>query len=158
MLTAMTPIAKPPILARIAFLIVAAISLAGCVSTFDNHGYVPPEDELAQIEVGRDTRETVAEAVGRPSTSGVVRDEAWFYTAYRIENYAFRAPTVVERDVLAISFNERGVVSNIERFGLEDGRIVTLSRRVTETSVRDNGLLRQIMTNFGRFNVADVIN
>lgn len=151
-------IALTPTLHRLFIVILAAIGLAGCVATFDNHGYVPPEDQLALIEVGRDTRESVAEAVGRPATSGVIRDEAWFYTAYRIENYAYRAPQVVERDILAISFSDSGVVTNIERFGLEDGRVVPLSRRVTDSSVTDNGFLRQILANFGRVNIADFVN
>ena len=35
-----------------------------------------------------------------------------------------------ERQVVAISFNESGTVTNVERFGLERGQIVVLSRRV----------------------------
>ena len=136
-------------------LLAAALSLglAACAATFSNHGYVPPEAELQQISVGVDTRETVAEAVGRPSTSGVLRDEAWIYSAYRVRNYTYQEPQVIERDVVAISFDAAGRVSNVERFGLEDGRIVQLSRRVTETTVRDLGFFRQLMRNLGRFDL-----
>jgi outer membrane protein assembly factor BamE (lipoprotein component of BamABCDE complex) len=133
-----------------------ALGLVACAATFDNHGYVPPPEELAAVDVG-DSRESVAETVGTPGAAGVMRDEAWLYTAYRMRNYAYRAPEVVERDIIAISFDGRGRVSNIEEFGLEDGQIIQLSRRVTTSSVREVSFLRQILSNFGRINVADAL-
>jgi outer membrane protein assembly factor BamE (lipoprotein component of BamABCDE complex) len=95
----------------------------------------------------------VEETIGTPAASGVLRNEAWIYSAYRVRNFAYQAPEVVERDVVAISFDADGVVSNIERFGLEDGQVIQLSRRVTETSVRDLGFFRQLMRNLGRFDL-----
>ena len=142
----------------ISMVLVLAMSwgIAACSATFTNHGYVPPEEDLALVAVGA-SRDEVIELVGRPGSAGVIRDEAWFYTQYRVRNYTYNAPEVIERDIVAISFTDAGRVSNIERFGLEDGQIVQLSRRVTEASVRDSGFLRQILSNFGRINIADAI-
>jgi hypothetical protein len=86
------------------------------------------------------------------------RDEAWIYSAYRVRNYTYQAPQVVERDVVAISFDADGVVSNVERFGLEDGQLVQLSRRTTESSVRDLGFFRQLMRNLGRVDLGALGN
>lgn len=132
-----------------------ATLLVACSATFTNHGFVPPEPELAQVELG-DTREAVAEKIGRPATSGVLRDEAWVYTAYRVRNYAYQSPQVIEREVVAVSFDGSGRVSNVERFGLEAGRVVELSRRVTETSVRDLGFFRQLLRNLGRVDLTEL--
>ena len=131
-----------------------ALGLAGCAATFTNHGYFPPPEELAEVDIG-DTREAVIEAIGTPGSAGVMRDEAWFYTAYRLRNYAYRAPEITERQILAVSFDGRGRVSNIEEFGLEDGQIVQLSRRVTTSSVREISFLASILSNFGRINIGD---
>lgn len=150
-------IAVSPYFRRAAALVLIIFCLSACAATFQNHGYIPLEEDLATLQVGVDTRDTVAEAVGRPSAAGVIRDEAWFYTAYRVRNFAYRAPAVIERDIVAISFDGQGRVANIERFGLEDGLIVLLSRRVTETSVSSPGFLRQILSNFGRISVADFV-
>lgn len=139
--------------ARVAAPILLAAMLAACSATYTNHGFVPPDQELEQILVGVDTRGTVEETIGTPAASGVLRNEAWIYSAYRVRNFAYQAPEVVERDVVAISFDADGVVSNIERFGLEDGQVIQLSRRVTETSVRDLGFFRQLMRNLGRFDL-----
>ena len=56
---------------------------------------------------------------------------------------------------MAISFDDTDAIANIERFGLEDGRIVPLSRRVTDSSVVENGFLRQLLGNIGNFNPAN---
>jgi outer membrane protein assembly factor BamE (lipoprotein component of BamABCDE complex) len=130
--------------------------LAACAATYTNHGYVPPADVLAEIATGA-SRDQVAELAGSPGSAGVVRDEAWFYTQYRVRNFTYNAPQVIERDIVAISFSDAGRVTNIERFGLEDGQIIQLSRRVTESSVRDVSFLSQILSNFGRINLGDAI-
>jgi len=130
------------------------IGLSACSATINNHGYVPPPEDLAEVSIG-DSRDAVAEAIGTPGAAGVMRDEAWLYTAYRIRNFAYQAPEVTEREVLAVSFDGRGRVSNIERFGLEDGQVIELSRRVTTSSVREVTFFGQLLRNFGRINVLD---
>jgi outer membrane protein assembly factor BamE (lipoprotein component of BamABCDE complex) len=139
---------------RLGLAVALGLGLAACSATYDNHGYVPPATDLAEISVG-DTREDVAAQVGRPSAAGVMRDEAWFYTAYRIRNYTYRAPEVIERDIVAISFDSGGRVENVERFGLEDGQVIQLSRRVTETTVQNQGFFQQLLSNFGRIGFAE---
>lgn len=133
------------------------VVLAGCATQYRNHGYVPHEDELSNIVVGVDTRDSVAESIGTPSTGGVLNDSGYYYVHSKVQHYAYRAPTVVERQVLAITFDKRGVVRNIERFGLSDGNVVPLSRRVTESSVVDKSFLRQLLGNLGRFTAGDFI-
>lgn len=137
--------------------IALAGGLAACSATHTNHGYVPPPELLSEIGIGA-SRDLVSEVAGAPGIGGVMRDEAWFYTQYRVRNYAYNAPQVIERDIVAISFSDAGRVTNIERFGLEDGQIVQLSRRVTESSVRDLGFLRSILSNFGQINIGDAVD
>ncbi|WP_319823656.1 outer membrane protein assembly factor BamE [Thalassovita sp.] len=130
---------------------------AGCSAQYRNHGYVPTDQDLSNIIVGVDTRDSVAETIGTPTTGGVVKDGSFYYVQSRVKQLGFRQPEVVERQVLAISFDNRGVVRNIERFGLQDGNVVQLSRRVTESSVSDKGFLRQLLGNLGRFSASDFI-
>jgi outer membrane protein assembly factor BamE (lipoprotein component of BamABCDE complex) len=129
----------------------ALLALSACQPIVRNHGYVPTDEALALIEVGRDTRETVAEKVGRPSAAGLLNDVGWFWVQSRFETVGPRAPVEVDREVVAISFDEGGIVANVERFGLEDGRIVPLSRRVTEENVRGRTFLEQLFGNIGGF-------
>lgn len=132
--------------------------LVGCSATFRNHGYVPDESDLQALVVGVDTRDSVETTIGRPATSGVERGDAWYYVQSRVRHYAYRAPETTNRELVAISFAGDGTVRNIERFGLERGRVVPLSRRVTSTSIREFGLIQQIIRNFGRINVGEALS
>lgn len=137
-----------------ALLVVAG--LAACSPIYRNHGYVPAEDELALVEVGVDTRETVGQKIGRPSTSGLLNDEGWFYVQSRYEHRGPRQPREIDRQVLAVTFNEAGTVENIARYGLEDGKVVQISRRVTGTNIKGISLIGQLLGNFGRIRAEDI--
>ncbi len=142
---------------RIVLLGTAMSALMACTAIYRNHGYVPSDEDLAAIKVGVDTRDTVAENVGSPGASGVLEESGYYYVATRMRHYGPREPQVVSRELVAISFDQRGVVRNIERFGLEDGRVIPLSTRVTSSSVEDKTFLRQLLGNLGRFNPGTVL-
>ena len=133
------------------------LALAACSAVYRNHGYVPPEDLLAPLSVGVSTRDDVAEAVGRPTATGVVGADSWYYVQSRFKHYGARAPEEVDRQVLAISFTEAGTLSNIERFGLADGRVVRISRRTTTQNTEGITFLRQLFRNIGNFNPGDFL-
>jgi len=136
-------------------LLVAVV--AACSPVFRNHGYAPAEDELSQIQVGVDTRESVGEKIGRPTTSGLLNDEGWYYVQSRYRHFGPREPREIERQVVAVTFNPSGRVENVARYGLEDGQVVEISRRVTETNIKGIGLIRQLLGNFGRVQAGDII-
>lgn len=142
---------------RVMVMAAIALSTSACVAIYRNHGYVPSDAELAEISVGVDTRDTVAEAVGTPGASGVLDQGGYYYVSSRVRHYGAKEPQVVSRQLVAISFDQRGVVRNIERFGLEDGQVIPLSRRVTSSSVEDKTFLRQLVGNLGRFNPGTVL-
>lgn len=129
--------------------------VAACAATYSNHGYAPTDAELEAVIVGVDTRESVEASVGRPSSTGVLKDGAWYYISSRIKYFAYREREVVDRQLVAISFDKRGRVSNVERFTLEDGRVVALNRRVTQTSIKSVGFLRQMLSNLGRVSLGN---
>ncbi len=133
------------------------LALAACSTVYRNHGYVPAEDELAKVEVGVDTRETIAEKIGRPSAQGLLNDVGWFYVQSRFEHYGPREPREVERQVVAVTFTPNGTVEDVARYGLEDGRVVTISKRVTETGIKGVSFIRQLMGNVGRVNAGSVL-
>jgi outer membrane protein assembly factor BamE (lipoprotein component of BamABCDE complex) len=143
---------------RMALAGAACLVAAACATVVRNHGYIPDETELAQVEIGVDTRETVAEKIGRPSAQGLLNDIGWFYVQSRFEHVGPREPKEVDRQVVAITFTEAGVVDNVGRYGLEDGRVIDISRRVTETNVKGIGFIRQLLANFGRIQTTDLFS
>ncbi|MEO0634469.1 MAG: outer membrane protein assembly factor BamE [Pseudomonadota bacterium] len=136
----------------LAYLTVAflALGLAGCSATFRNHGYIPPEEDLQELVVGIDTRASVEDVVGPPTAGGVLEGGNYYYVRSTVKTLGPRRPEVVDRQVLAISFDGDGVLDNIESFGLEDGRVVALSRRVTDSDITNVSFVRQLLGNIGQ--------
>lgn len=142
----------------IAALMIAASVATGCVRLEESHGYVPSDTELANVVVGRDTRETVAVIIGRPATTSLRTIDGWYYVKSDYETFAWREPVEVDREAVAILFADNGTVANIERFGLEEGRVIPLSRRVTESNISGITFLRQLIGNFGNFRIQDFVD
>jgi len=135
----------------------ALVAMTACTTQYRNHGYAPSDDQLAEVLVGVDTRDTVIDVVGPPTAGGVLNDGGYFYVQSRFRYFGPLEPREIEREVVAIRFDSEGVVSNVERFGLEDGRVVALSRRVTQDNVRDTTFIRQLLGSIGRFDASDFI-
>ncbi len=131
--------------------LVATLALGGvlgaCAPITRIHGYIPSETDLAQIQPGVDDVFSVEEKLGRPSSSGIQRDSAWYYVQSTVSTLAFNPPRVVDRTVLAVSFNENGIVESVDRYGIEDGRVINLTTRITETGGRQMGALEQLFGN-----------
>ncbi|MCP4207013.1 MAG: outer membrane protein assembly factor BamE [Shimia sp.] len=129
----------------------AMLSLASCATRYRNHGYVPNKEELSAITLGVDTRDTVAETIGPPTASGVLDDSGYIYVRSRVKHFGPRRPQVVDRQVVVIGFDGKGVARNVEQYALEDGRFVPLQRRITDNGIQTGGLLRQLSSNLGNF-------
>lgn len=143
--------------ARLAAILTLA-SVMACAPVYRNHGYAPSDEDLAQIEPGQDTRDTVAQKLGRPSASGLLNDQGWFWVQSRYKHFGPREPQEIDRQVVAVTFTENGIVDGVGRYGLEDGRVVALSRRVTESNVRGLTVMQQLFSNFGRLRADQLLN
>lgn len=131
--------------------VMASAVLCACTPVYRHHGYAPSDGDLSELVVGVDTRDSVIETVGAPSSQGVLEGGDYYYVSSRIKHFGPAEPKVVERKLVAISFDDGGVLRNIETFGLEHGQAVPLTRRVTSSSVADKTFFRQLLGNIGNF-------
>ena len=123
--------------------------LTGCSPIYRTHGFVPSQSEVFALQPGVDTRESVADVIGQPTAGGVLNNGGFYYVQSRFRHFGPLAPEEIDRQVVALSFDAEGTLRNIERFGLEQGRVVALEREVTDDGLRDTTFLRQLMGNFG---------
>ncbi|SEM83443.1 Beta-barrel assembly machine subunit BamE [Pseudorhodobacter antarcticus] len=133
------------------------VFLTACSAIYRNHGYVPTDSELEQVQVGTSSRQDVADAVGRPSAAGLLNDQGWYYVQSEFKHLGPKKPEEIDRQVVAISFNDAGIVENVERFGLQEGRVVPLSRRVTDSNIKGVSFLRQLFNSVGRVGAGDLL-
>lgn len=141
-----------------AVCVLALALTSGCARLTEGTGYIPDAALLDEIVVGLDTKTTIRRIIGPPGTTGLVTEDAWYYVESDYERFLWRAPVEVDREVLALSFDDAGRVRNIERFGLEDGRIVVLSRRVTSDNTEGVSFLRQLFSNVTNFDPGKFLN
>ncbi len=126
--------------------------LAACEPRISTHGYVPDQEVMDRVEPGVHNRLEVAQFLGTPSTTALFGAETWLYITERREEYAFLKPEIIDQSVIAIAFDDRGVVQEIAGYSLEDGIVVNPVSRTTPTYGKQLNLLEQLIGNVGRFN------
>lgn len=135
---------------RLSALALALTTAAACAPVTTYNGFRPERNdvELADPQVGVDTRDTVQQRFGSPSTTAVFDQTTWYYVSATQQRIAFYSPQTTDRRVLVVRF-DGDVVSSVERFGLERGRLVNYSNDETPTRGRELGVLEQLLGNIG---------
>jgi outer membrane protein assembly factor BamE (lipoprotein component of BamABCDE complex) len=133
-----------------AAVMVALGAAAACTPVRETHGYVSDQALPKDVQVGVDTRSTVLARLGSPSTTGNFDQLSWYYVNYVQTKFAFYNAKTPERTVTVIRFTAEDVVSAVDTFGVEKGKIVAYSENVTPTRGRELSLLEQILGNVGR--------
>ena len=131
-------------------LLVGLCAPLACSPIERHHGFAPSAQDMAAVQVGSATRATVLERFGPPTSTGLLENDDFYYVSNTFRHVGPFAPEETERQVLAVSFDDAGVVTNIARYGLEDGKVVVLERRVTEDGINDVTFLGQLLGSFGR--------
>ena len=139
-------------------LIALFFFLTACGGQYRNHGYMPMKVDVDALVVGVDTREAIIEEIGAPSIGGVVTDEAIYYVRSRMHHRGYMQPKEIRREVLVLSFGENQILSNVERFGIKQGKLVRLEHRVTQTLGGDRTILQEIITSIGGFNPSAILS
>ena len=142
---------------RIAAL-TAALSATACAPVMRTHGYAPVPEALAEIRPGQDTRGSVRRKIGRPTAEGTFAGDDWYYVATTIEHYTYHEPRVIDRRVVAIAFDGNDVVTAVDEFGLENGRVVDLRTGTTPTYGRQLGVLEQLLGNIGNLGAGTIFD
>jgi len=111
---------------------------------------------MQAVNIGISTKRDVAQAIGTPSTVSTFDQNVWYYMSQRRETWAFYDDEVVEHQVLALHFDEGGVLREIEEFDETSLADVNFRDRETPTSGRTMSIMEQLFGNLGK--VGDVSN
>lgn len=131
--------------------------VAGCTQMERFHGFVPPAEEIATLDVGSTTKDEVISLFGPPISERALQNNTIYYASSQFRSFGPFAPEEVDRQVLAIDFDASDRVRNISRYTLEDGQVVVLDRRVTEDGINDVTFLNQLLGSFGRLDAGQLL-
>ncbi|MHA1600791.1 MAG: outer membrane protein assembly factor BamE, partial [Alphaproteobacteria bacterium] len=87
------------------------VALSACEQTINVRGNLPEPEIVSKINPGVHSREDVASLLGSPSTISTFQDDKWYYISQRTTQFAFFAPEVLERKIIAMSFDTDGMGS-----------------------------------------------
>ena len=135
---------------RSSALALAVAAGAACTPVKTTHGFISETREATQVQVGVDTKSTVLQRLGSPSTTAAFDQTAWYYISSTDQRFAFYQPHTVQREVLVVRFDKNDLVAGVDRYGVERGRVIAYNGDATPTRGRELGLLEQIFGNVGR--------
>ena len=141
-----------------AILCVTLSTLASCTTIYRNHGYAPSDELLANIVIGIDTRASVEDALGTPTAGGLPEGNSIYFISSKWSHYGLKPPKPISRQIVAIKFDESDMLSNVSRYELSDSKLIVLSRRITAGGSSEISFIKQIMGNFGRVDVRDILS
>ncbi|WP_200340960.1 outer membrane protein assembly factor BamE [Rhodovibrio sodomensis] len=133
---------------------VAALALAGCELPVQVHGNLPKDSEIARIEPGKQGRTDVVNLLGPPSVRSSFQDSTWYYIGQKQTQFAFFDPTIRERNVLVLTFDQQDRLTGKKLYTMTDAQNIDPVDRQTPTEGRDLSVIQQLLGNVGRFNNA----
>jgi len=142
---------------KTAGLLTALMIASGCTQMDRYHGFIPPQEELATLNVGTTTKAEVIALFGPPRSERALQNNTMYYATSQFRLFGPFAPEEIDRQVLAIDFDSNDRLRNISRYTLEDGRVVVLDRRVTEDGINDVTFLSQLLGSFGRLDAGQLL-
>jgi outer membrane protein assembly factor BamE (lipoprotein component of BamABCDE complex) len=109
----------------------AGMLLAACEKEVRIRGHVPDPDSMEAIKAGLHSRDDVLELLGTPSTISTFDDQKWYYIGQKSIQFAYKRPRVLDRNVVVVSFDESGYVTETTFYSLEDAQEIKPVARVT---------------------------
>jgi outer membrane protein assembly factor BamE (lipoprotein component of BamABCDE complex) len=131
-------------------LAVGLASIGACSPTVYHQGFQTVDVRPGDVKVGVDTRSTVLEKLGSPSTTSTFDKDIWFYMSQLRSQTSFYTPKTIQRDVVAISFDhDTQQVKSVDKFTLLDGRVIAYNTHETPTRGREMTVLEQLIGSIG---------
>lgn len=143
-----------PLLLLIALL---SIGLAqACTPTKITRGHHLESEDIERINVGVTTQQQVVEILGSPSSVATFKDhsDTWYYISKKTEQITELDESTVDQQVVAVTFDPEGRVTEVKDYGLKDARNISYASRTTPTQGSKLSFLEQLfqglLNNFGR--------
>lgn len=125
------------------------VAAGGCTPMRESHGWVSDSASQGDVQPGVDTKSTVMARMGSPSTTSTLAGNDWYYITALQQSYAYFNPKTTARTITVVRFNPDDVVASVDKYGVEQGKIINYATQTTPTRGRELGVLEQIFGTVG---------
>jgi outer membrane protein assembly factor BamE (lipoprotein component of BamABCDE complex) len=137
-------------------LVLATTLLTGCARGFLSY---PPQvrgnridpDRLQELVTGVSTQADVTALLGSPSARATFDNNTWLYISSISRPQIAGTQSLLDQQVVTVSFDDRGVVKAVEKRTEADSHRVDFVSRTTPSPGTDTNFLQQLLGNIGRF-------
>ncbi len=136
---------------RIIFCLISLSLVPSCSPVTAQHGNLLQDFQIEEVEAGKSTRSDVLRLLGSPTTQSTFDNNIWYYIGQETEKRGILDQEVVEERIVAITFDDNGIVSTIDRID-GNGQNIPYARTKTPTHGNDLTFMQQLLGNLGRFN------
>jgi len=136
---------------RVLVPIIMLLAVAACSANIAHRGYLEKPGAFGQVREGM-AKSEVEGILGSPSTTASInyQGDSYYYISSTTEQRAFLNAKEVDRQVIAIRFDQNDQVASLGQYGLEDGKIININTRTTPTRGRELTMIQQIFGNIGK--------
>ncbi len=135
----------------LSFCIAASIAVSACGNARETRGYYFDTELADAIAPGVDNRQSVNSTLGSPTIPALFSDNTWYYVSSSMRVRPIFWPETTQHRVMAIHFNESGVVANVENFDLSDTQPVSPVGDKTPTKGRHLSFFQSVFGTVGTF-------
>ena len=140
-----------------AAVLAASLSLGGCelpdFVSFDpqTRGNMVDADTLKELVPGTTTRADVTSLIGTPTAKATFDDNTWIYISEVTRPIIGGTLGVDDQRVVVLSFDQAGVLRNIQTKSQKDSQPVQVVSRTTPSPGSSASILQQLLGNVGKF-------
>jgi outer membrane protein assembly factor BamE (lipoprotein component of BamABCDE complex) len=141
-------------------LLLLAVALAPGCSLFipksQVRGNKVDPDTLKELVAGTSTRADVQTLLGSPTAKSSFDDNIWLYIGATTRPVIASTETVLNQEVIVLTFDQGGVLRNIQTLSQKDSLPVDIVSRSTPSPGSNATFMQQLLGNVGRFSAAPI--
>ena len=107
--------------------------------------------QLTNLVPGTSTRADVTSLLGSPTAKATFDDNTWLYISEVTQPRVGRVQGINSQDVVALTFNDSGVLQSVKTMTQKDAKPVNVVSRSTPSPGSEATFMQQLLGNVGRF-------
>ncbi len=135
---------------KVIAILLSILFVTSC-SQIEKRGYSFELSDYKLLKEGINNKNHTLDAMGYPSLiSDSGNGELWIYYSEDVEKFLFFKPKTLDRQIIAISFNNQEIINKISNYDLKDQNPIKINPNYTEVESSKLPWWKQIFGNIGQ--------